>query len=57
MEMRLWLRFYKPSEIDKATEDYNRIESNRKENQIDAVLASVSSFSALRQLTLTIFLT
>lgn len=47
-EMRLWLRFYKPSEIDKATEDYNRIESNRKENQIDAVLVSVSSFSALR---------
>jgi len=45
---QLRLKFYKPSQIDEATEVYNKIESTRIENNIDAVLVSVSSFSTLK---------
>jgi ppGpp synthetase/RelA/SpoT-type nucleotidyltranferase len=45
---RLRLKFYKPSQIDEATKEYVQIESTRAENKIDAVLVSVSSFSALK---------
>lgn len=45
---RLRLKFYKPSQIDEATREYNLIESNRSANKIDAVLVSVSSFSILK---------
>lgn len=45
---RLRLKFYKPGQIEIATKDYNEIEKTRAENRIDAVLVSVSSFSALK---------
>ncbi|WP_291353405.1 RelA/SpoT domain-containing protein [Desulfosporosinus sp.] len=45
---RLRMKFYKPSQIDEATKEYNQIESTRAENKIDAVLVSVSSFSTLK---------
>lgn len=45
---RLSMKFYKPSQIDEATKQYNQIESTRAENKIDAVLVSVSSFASLR---------
>lgn len=45
---RLRLKFYKTSQINEATKEYNQIESTRAENKIDAVLVSVSSFSTLK---------
>lgn len=45
---RLRMKFYKPSQIDKATKEYNQIENTRNEDKIDAVLVSVSSFGALK---------
>lgn len=45
---RLRLKFYKKSQIEEATKDYNQIEYTRAENKIDAVLVSVSSFSTLK---------
>lgn len=45
---QLRLNFFKPSQIDEATETYNQIESTRADNMIDAVLVSVSSFSMLK---------
>lgn len=44
---QLNLRFYKTSEIDEATKDYNHIEANHNKS-IDAVLVSVSSFNTIR---------
>jgi ppGpp synthetase/RelA/SpoT-type nucleotidyltranferase len=45
---RLRLKYYKPSQIDEATKEYNQIESTRAENKIDSVLVSVSSFGTLK---------
>lgn len=47
---RKWLAidYYKKSEVEEATEDYNRIESSRTDHGIDAVLVSVDSFRALK---------
>lgn len=45
---RLSLKFYRPGQIEQATNDYNHIENIRGENKIDAVLVSVSSFSKLK---------
>ena len=44
----LRMKFYKPSQIDDATKEYNQIESSRDNNKIDAVLVSVSSFGTLK---------
>ena len=45
---RLRMKFYKPSQIDEATKEYNQIESTRAEDKINAVLVSVSSLSTLK---------
>lgn len=44
----LGIAYYKKSEVEEATEDYNQIESSRASSGIDAVLVSVDSFKALK---------
>lgn len=44
----LKLKFYKPSQINEATKEYNQIESTKNQKKIDAVLVSVSSFNTLK---------
>jgi len=45
----LRIRYFKPSQADKANAVYSEIESTRAETKIDAVLVRVSSFQTLRE--------